>query len=71
MTHPKDKTISNLNISVDFNGWPRWTRITATDRLWVAVLNEEEARDLHYALTRIIAFLEDAKQTDRLNGIVA
>jgi hypothetical protein len=37
----------------------------------VAVLNEEEARDLHYALTRIIAFLEDAKQTDRLNGIVA
>ena len=71
MNYPQKQKIDNLAISIDFQGWPRCTRIDADDGKWVAVLDEENARQLHYALTRIVAFLEDAKITDRLRGIVA
>jgi hypothetical protein len=72
MTHPKEKTIGGaITVSVDYSGYPRWTRIKDDRGNWVATLNEEEAHDLHYAMTRIVAFLEDARQVDRLRGIDA
>ena len=33
------------------------------------VLNEEEAHDLHYALSRIVEYLDDAKRLDIERGI--
>jgi hypothetical protein len=71
LTAPTEKAIGAFSISVDSQGWPRWTRIRnrANDQ-WFMVLNEEEARDLHYALTRIVDFLDDAKRTDISRGVI-
>ena len=57
MTRPAAKTIGRLTIAVDECGSPRWTRITDDQRNHVAILNEEEAHDLHYALSRIVKHL--------------
>jgi len=70
MSKPDSKCIGNFEISVDFNGWPRWTRITGHSG-FVEILNEEQAHDLHYALSRIVEFLDDAKVLDRKRGIEA
>jgi hypothetical protein len=69
MNHPSKKTIGDFEIAVDFEGWPRWTRIRAGDQEFI--FTEEQAHDLLYAMQRIVAFLEDAKQVDRLRGIQA
>lgn len=69
MSRPDNKTIGDLRISVDGQGWPRWTRITVSGG--TVILNEEQAHDLHYALSRIVQFLDDAKALDRKRGIEA
>jgi len=65
---PTPKTISGVCVRVDQCGWPRWTRFDGERVNWI--LNEEEARDLHYALSRIVEFLDDAKRSDVQRGIV-
>ena len=70
MAYPSTKTIGQLTISVDYQGYPRWTRITDKNG-YVFIFNEEEAHDLHYALSRIVEFLDDAKVLDRKRGIEA
>jgi hypothetical protein len=70
MGHPKPKSIGDMSISVDMNGYPRWTRINVTNgERGSFIFDEEQAHDLHYALSRIVAFLDDAKKTDRNIGI--
>lgn len=72
MGKPATKTIGNLSISVDYNGYPRWTRFSiGNGEQGIFILDEEQAHDLHYALSRIVEFLDDAKKTDRINGRVA
>ena len=69
MGHPTEKQIGSVSVAVDYNGWPRWTRFKHKNGTWGPIFNEEETRDLHYALTRIIAFLDDMKIVDRNRGI--
>ncbi len=70
MTRPDSKCIKGLEIHVDAEGWPRWTRITGPNG-FMEILNEEQAHDLHYALSRVVEFLDDAKRIDRKRGIEA
>ena len=54
---PTVKTIGGLTVSVATEAYPHWTRIADRGTVVIA-LGHEEARDLHYALTRVIAFLD-------------
>lgn len=68
MGKPSNKRVGEFDISVDFNGYPRWTRIAARDAMFI--FDEEQTRDLHYALSRIVEFLDDAKRLDISRGIL-
>lgn len=52
-----DKKIGNVRVLSYGGGAPRWVRIFRTDRDDMAIenLSMEEARDLRYALDRLIA----------------
>lgn len=57
MGHPAAKQINHrLSVSVAIQGWPFWTHIYVGDTS--VGLNEEEARDLLYAMQRIVAWLD-------------
>jgi hypothetical protein len=72
MGHPEPKNIGDVTVSVDYNGWPRWTRLNIRNgERGAFIFNEEQARDLHYALTRVVEFLDDMKHLDRKRGIEA
>jgi hypothetical protein len=51
-----DKQIGNVRVLSYGGGWPRWVRIFRTDRddMSIQNLTMEEARDLHYALGRLL-----------------
>lgn len=75
MTVPTPKTIGDITVTVDERGWPFWTRINIPSGLngvtYGISLNEEQAHDLHYALSRIVEYLDDRKKIDRMEGRVA
>lgn len=58
--HPTKKTVAGVDVAVDREGWPHWTRLSRGSVTWT--FSHEEARDLHYALTRIVAFLDDMER---------
>jgi hypothetical protein len=63
---PADKVIGTstkpLVISVNEQGWPRWTHIDIGDER--VGLTEEEVHDLHYATGRVLSFLKRARKFD-------
>lgn len=64
---PDDKTIGSyatnpLVVSVNEQGWPRWTHINIGDAQ--VGLTEEEVHDLHYATGRVLSFLKRARKYD-------
>lgn len=59
---PLKKIGYGTTISADSDGYPVWTRLSVRDGH--ATFGEEEVRDLHYALTRIIAYY-DARRAER------
>lgn len=61
-SHPTRKQIGQVTVAVDQGGYPYWTRINYENGC--ISLGHEEARDLLYAMQRIVAFL-DAKQAGR------
>jgi len=63
MQHPTTKRIgNNFNIRVDEYGYPYWTRMMGKEVN--CSLNQEEARDLLYALQRIVAYLDYVERKD-------
>lgn len=58
---PTPKRAGDVTISVDQRGYPYWTRIEGVVGLNTAYisLNHDEARDLLYAMQRIVAFLDN------------
>jgi hypothetical protein len=72
MSQPIPKTIGDFTISVDYSGWPRWTRISIKNGEGGSFcFNEEQTHDLHYALSRIVEFLADMKRLDTKRGVEA
>lgn len=63
MTPPTEKKIGDISVSVAEHGYPHWTRINHGYGHQI-LLGEEEARDLLYAMQRIVAFL-DAKEAEK------
>ncbi len=62
MGHPTDKKINDsLKVSVSTQGYPYWTYLEV-DGVRLA-LEHEEARDLLYAMKRIVAFLDSKEGT--------
>jgi hypothetical protein len=60
MDHPTAKHIGQMTVTVDSAGWPYWTRLVTHEG--TITLDHEEARDLHYAMQRIVAFLDGKEQ---------
>ena len=61
---PDEKHITpDLSVSVTEHGWPHWTTIRL--RQDSIGLRPEHARDLHYALGRIVAFLDAIDADER------
>lgn len=62
MGHPNAAKIGQrLLVAVAEAGHPLWTRIDidpGSERNATALLNHEEARELHFRLGRIVAFLD-------------
>jgi hypothetical protein len=59
MAHPTTKTIGPITASVSEPGYPYWTHIEHRDgRIG---LGHEDARDLLYAVQRIVAYLDEKK----------
>ena len=57
---PTTKTIGPIKyLSVDDHPSCNWTRFETETGFFI--LNPEEARDLHYAMSRIVAFLDTKK----------
>lgn len=69
IAHTRSKTIGDLSVSVDYNGYPRWTRFVGPGISFS--FDEEQVRDLHYALSRIISFLERAEKDDEARKTAA
>lgn len=68
MGYPAEKKINYaMSVSVSEQGYPYWTNITIRDmRAGQDVrtnLHHEEARDLLYAMQRIVAFLDSKDDT--------
>lgn len=56
---PSVKKIGTVSVTISEHGWPHWTRIERTDREGVCImLGHEQARDMLYAMQRIVAFLD-------------
>ena len=62
------RTIGDITVYTQEDGWPHWTQITFRGGLQTDVLSHEEVRDLHYALTRVVALL-DAKEKQENQGL--
>jgi hypothetical protein len=61
MSHPTPKAIGKWRITVDGpESHPRWTRISSPSGS--VIFDEEEAHDLHYALSRIVVYLDADKK---------
>lgn len=56
MDCPTPKTIGQATVTVTPSGYPFWTRID-TDKASI-LLGHEEARDMLYAMQRIVAYLD-------------
>lgn len=54
-----NKKVGRLKVNFYDKGWPRWTHFEFDDRELTCVgLDEEEVRELHFHLGRIIAQLD-------------
>ena len=62
MDCPTTKRIGDVSVRVEAHGWPYWTRIDGRDVNWL--LNHEEARDLLYAMQRVVAWLDAVEARD-------
>lgn len=62
MIYPTEKTIANVTVSVRRGGWPHWVDMRGAAFAWT--LNHEEARDLLYAMQRIVAFIDENEAFD-------
>ncbi len=56
MERPTDKKINRAHVTVDEGGLTHWTRISFDGAM--LSLGHEEARDLLYAMQRIVAYLD-------------
>lgn len=73
MGHPTEAKITDrLLVAVAEAGRPLWTRIEVnpgdSQRRAVALLNEEQARELHFRLSRIVAFLDKEDEDDAVRA---
>lgn len=71
MATPSAMTIGDITVSVDSQGWPRWTRINIRSGANGSFcLDEEQAHDMLYAFQRICEHLDDSKKRDQIKGIM-
>ena len=58
-----ERKIGRLEVDFSDKGWPHWTQLRVNGEN-LTILNHEEARDLHYMMSRVVAKLDEVETVD-------